>query len=75
MMGVTVAGHFDAAHRILAFPGKCQSLHGHTWAYRITVTGRPDEHGIVVELGALKALVRDLVDGPRHPPGLRRPAA
>ncbi len=28
---LTREGHFDAAHRLPNYPGKCATLHGHTW--------------------------------------------
>ena len=36
---ITVAGRWEAAHRLPQLGGKCQSLHGHSWSVEVTVTG------------------------------------
>lgn len=36
MYGIEVGGHFDAAHFLTNYHGKCENLHGHR--YRVVVT-------------------------------------
>ena len=46
MYELTVDSHFDAAHCIEGYKGKCARIHGHTW--RVSVTVKAKELG---ELG------------------------
>ena len=63
MHRVSVAHTFEAAHRLPHLPGKCVSLHGHSWRVEVTVTApRPDRNGIVVEFGAWKKALRSWID-------------
>ncbi|MFI7278437.1 6-pyruvoyl trahydropterin synthase family protein [Streptomyces sp. NPDC049879] len=54
---------FDAAHRLPVLPGKCQSLHGHTWRITARVRGPVDgTTGIVTDMGGVKDKLRAFVD-------------
>jgi len=35
-----VEGHFDAAHKLPNYEGKCQRLHGHTWRVKVIVQNK-----------------------------------
>jgi 6-pyruvoyltetrahydropterin/6-carboxytetrahydropterin synthase len=60
---VVVAHNFETAHRLPHLPGKCVSLHGHSWWVQVTVAARRlDEAGTVVEFGTLKQRLRQWVD-------------
>lgn len=60
---LTVKEDFDAAHRIVGYPGKCDKLHGHCWTVEVTVEGRQlDELGMVVDFKYLKSLVRETLN-------------
>jgi 6-pyruvoyltetrahydropterin/6-carboxytetrahydropterin synthase len=63
MIEVTVRHNFETGHRLPHLPGKCQSLHGHSWWAAVTV-GAPTtgEDGVVVDFGALKKGLRDWID-------------
>lgn len=37
MYELTVIVEFEAAHRIVDYPGKCDRLHGHNWSVEVTV--------------------------------------
>jgi len=52
---------FDAAHRLEQYHGKCETLHGHTYRLRVTVEGKPDEEGMVMDFLELKKLVNENV--------------
>ncbi|MPZ66181.1 MAG: 6-carboxytetrahydropterin synthase [Pseudonocardiaceae bacterium] len=63
MHTVTVAHNFETAHRLPHLPGKCQSLHGHSWWAEVTVSAPDtDESGVVVEFGEFKAALREFID-------------
>ena len=52
---------FDAAHNLVAYHGKCERLHGHTYRMAVTVSGNPDEEGMIVDFIELKAIVKQEV--------------
>lgn len=57
---LTVKGHFDAAHSLRGYPGKCKELHGHTWDIEVTVGGRElDDIGILYDFGDLKSVLAE----------------
>lgn len=47
---------FDAAHRLECYHGKCERLHGHTYSFSLTVEGKPDAEGMVMDFVELKRL-------------------
>ncbi|MDI9829710.1 6-carboxytetrahydropterin synthase [Streptomyces sp. KAU_LT] len=60
---VTVKHNFETAHRLPHLPGKCTSLHGHSWWAEVTVAAPElSRGGLVVEFGALKKEFRAWVD-------------
>ncbi|MFF4900469.1 6-pyruvoyl tetrahydropterin synthase family protein [Streptomyces sp. NPDC001068] len=60
---MTVKHNFETAHRLPHLPGKCTSLHGHSWWAEVTVAA-PDlsTTGLVVEFGAFKKELRAWID-------------
>lgn len=52
---------FDAAHNIVDYHGKCESLHGHTYRLRVTLRGTPAEDGMVLDFTILKREVKEKV--------------
>lgn len=77
MIFVTRKAHFNAAHRLhnpdksdqwneKTF-GKCNhpNWHGHNYVIEVTVAGEPDpETGYVIDLGKLKAIIKNKVLDP-----------
>lgn len=63
MHGVTVRHNFETGHRLPHLPGKCQSLHGHSWWAEVTAEA-PDlpPGGILVEFGPFKNAIRRWID-------------
>ncbi|HYF94303.1 MAG TPA: 6-carboxytetrahydropterin synthase QueD [Symbiobacteriaceae bacterium] len=59
MLEVTRIFSFDAAHRLEDYVGKCNNLHGHTYRLELTVRGRPDHRGIVLDFGDLKQIFKE----------------
>jgi 6-pyruvoyltetrahydropterin/6-carboxytetrahydropterin synthase len=60
-MFITKKFTFDAAHYLPNYNGKCEHLHGHTYALNIKVQGEPDAEGLVIDFAKLKKLVQELV--------------
>ncbi len=56
-VNVTKEFSFDAAHKLINYRGKCESLHGHTWQAQITVTGPLDKDGMVFDFTEMKSLI------------------
>lgn len=60
---VSVRHNFETGHRLPHLPGKCQSLHGHSWWLEVELSGDVDEGtAILAEYGQLKTLIRGWVD-------------
>lgn len=63
MFKLTKRLKFEAAHRIVGHPGKCDRLHGHTYVVDVEVSGEDlDELGILIDFNRLKALEALLPD-------------
>lgn len=52
---------FDSAHRLEEYEGKCSLLHGHTYKLEVTVSGRRDARGIILDFSEMKKIVEDRV--------------
>ncbi|MGW1352817.1 6-pyruvoyl trahydropterin synthase family protein [Streptomyces sp. NPDC002409] len=59
---VTVKHNFETGHRLPHLPGKCQSLHGHSWWAEVTVEAPALAGGLVVEFGPFKKQLRRWID-------------
>lgn len=57
-----VSHAFDAAHRLPNLPGKCTSLHGHTWRVRVSIAGEASAEGIVMDMSEVKRTLAGFVD-------------
>ncbi|ARU63889.1 6-carboxytetrahydropterin synthase QueD [Tumebacillus avium] len=62
-MSVTKIFTFDSAHRLDDYIGKCANLHGHTYKLEVTIKGRTDHRGIVVDFGDIKKIVNEQIIG------------
>ena len=59
MYTLKVEGAFEAAHRVVNYPGKCDRLHGHNWKVEAVVRGTElDELGMLVDFKAIKNALR-----------------
>jgi len=55
--------HFDAAHFLRGYQGKCENLHGHRFLAAVTVeTEKLDEVGMSVDFCVIKKQFREIVD-------------
>lgn len=65
---MTVCTTFAAAHRLPQHQGKCQRLHGHTYALEVTVEGSPQETGpaagMIMDFAELRERVAQVVVEP-----------
>lgn len=59
---ISIRHNFETAHRLPHLPGKCISLHGHSWWAEITVTAPQLDSGLVVQFGLLKRQLRSWID-------------
>lgn len=67
MYELTVSVDFEAAHRIVDYPGKCDRLHGHNWLVDVTVTGQNlNELGMLIDFKELKAEVNQVINQLDH---------
>jgi len=57
MYSITVRHHFDAAHRLQKYDGKCANLHGHRWEVEVSLWGGNLHNGMVVDFGLVKAAI------------------
>ena len=59
MFQVCIEAHFDAAHFIRNYQGKCSQLHGHRWNIVVCVEGSElDDLGMLVDFSEIKKNVR-----------------
>ena len=63
MYELTVIVEFEAAHRIVDYPGKCDRLHGHNWSVEVTVEGEKlNSLGMLIDFKELKGEVNKVMD-------------
>lgn len=63
MYELMVKTHFDAAHALPGYPGKCKVLHGHTWRVEVTVTGETlNNIELLIDFADLKDLVDNVLE-------------
>ena len=67
MFKLKVEGAFEAAHRIVGYPGKCNRLHGHNWRVEIELIGSElDELGMLVDFGEAKKYLSEVLNTLDH---------
>lgn len=67
MYELTVIVEFEAAHRIVDYPGKCNRLHGHNWSVEVTVKGEKlNELGMLIDFKELKKEVNKTINKLDH---------
>ncbi len=57
-MFVTKEFTFDSAHFLTNYYGKCERVHGHTFKLQVTVEGKVQSNGLVVDFVVLKRIVK-----------------
>ena len=67
MYTLTVESHFDAAHALRGYKGKCEKLHGHTWKVRVFFSGEKlGKLGMLEDFKFLKRSLRECLDELDH---------
>jgi len=63
MYRLRVKAHFDAAHRLDNYEGKCSRLHGHRWKVEVFVKGtRLNKAGLLVDFTVMKSKLDKIVE-------------
>ncbi len=57
-MLVTREFNFDSAHFLTNYYGKCERVHGHTYRLQVTLEGKVQENGLVIDFVLLKRIVK-----------------
>lgn len=67
MFEITVSGHFDAAHFLRGYQGKCANIHGHRWKIEIALRGSElNELGIMIDFMEVKKMLKDVTETLDH---------
>jgi 6-pyruvoyltetrahydropterin/6-carboxytetrahydropterin synthase len=67
MFEISVEGHFDAAHSLRGYGGKCEGLHGHRFRIIVTLeTGALNEIGLAYDFVELKRHLEKVLEGFDH---------
>jgi queuosine biosynthesis protein QueD len=62
-----IKSHFDAAHFLRNYRGKCARLHGHTWEIEVIFQGRSlRKNGILLDFGEAKNLLDKVLEKIDH---------
>lgn len=63
MYRLQVKTHFDAAHYLRDYEGKCNREHGHRWEVEVCLQGEKLNHmNMLIDFGKVKAAVNNLID-------------
>lgn len=71
MYTVKTNAHFDSAHFLSRYDGKCSNIHGHRWEIEVEVGSKklsiePKTKGMVIDFGTLKDDLNSLADKLDH---------
>lgn len=61
MVSLGYVTHFDAAHSLPGYDGKCSKLHGHTWKVEIKISGQV-ENGNLIDFTLFKEICNRVVN-------------
>ena len=61
MYEISVSGHFDAAHFLRGYQGKCANIHGHRWKIELALKGKElIELGIMIDFMDVKNTLKEV---------------
>ena len=60
-MLVTREFTFDSAHFLTDYYGKCERMHGHTYKLAVTLEGKVQSNGLLIDFVVLKRIVKKMV--------------
>ena len=67
MWKLVVSDHFDAAHHLEGYPGKCARTHGHTWRVDVAVEGEKlDSMGMIIDFVTIKGKLKMILEELDH---------
>ena len=67
MFELRVKANFEAAHKLVDYPGKCSRLHGHNWNVEAVIKGRElDRLGMLVDFKTIKQELNAVIDSLDH---------
>lgn len=67
MIKIGLKSHFDAAHYLRCYDGKCANMHGHTWNIEIVLTGDQDkDSGMLLDFNIVKRILTAETDKYDH---------
>jgi 6-pyruvoyltetrahydropterin/6-carboxytetrahydropterin synthase len=66
MYSTNLTGHFDAAHFLAEYDGKCKNIHGHRFDVAVSLSGKlimtGEKSGMVIDFSDAKAVLNSLCD-------------
>lgn len=67
MHRLTVEDHFDSAHFLRNYIGKCANVHGHMWRVQVCIMGDVlQQNGILADFKILKSILHEFLDKLDH---------
>ena len=63
-MKITKRFGWVMGHRLTFHKGGCQNIHGHNWELKISVEGKKDKNGMVIDFSIVKELLMKYVHEP-----------
>lgn len=67
MYELVVQSHFDAAHSLREYPGKCAQIHGHTWQVEVVLYGTQlDDTGMLIDFFDVKTFLNRICEQLDH---------
>lgn len=67
MFEVTIKQHFDAAHFLRGYGGRCENLHGHRYEVAVSVVASElDDLGLALDFTELKSQLKGIISGFDH---------
>ncbi len=67
MYKLSVEQHFDAAHALRGYKGKCENLHGHRFQVMVKVTASElDDIGLAFDFTELKKILKEVLSNLDH---------
>ena len=62
MYRINVRRHFDAAHYLRGYHGKCEAMHGHRWHVVVSViSNKLNEIGLAIDFREIKRNIDDVL--------------
>lgn len=62
-----VESHFNAAHNLRSYKGKCEKLHGHNWKVQIFLQGtKLNNTGMIMDFGKIKEKIQKITQKLDH---------